>query len=126
MDIAATEKQPTLRITVEPAGPGEVVMAVYGELDCATVDRLRAAFTELFNRGDIEAIGLDLRRLSLIDSTGVGTLVVAQRISAQVGVRLRLIAVSAIAARVLGVLGVEVTPGLPMAANDPAAMVGTN
>lgn len=123
MDKAAADEQPKLRITVEPAGPDEFAVAVYGELDCATADQLRAVLTELLNRGDIHAIGVDLRGLEFIDSTGVGTLVVAQRISAQVGVRLRLIAVSAFAARVLRILGVDVMLGLPPARIDGEALV---
>jgi anti-anti-sigma factor len=124
MDIAVPDGQPKLRIAVEPAGHDEVVVLVGGELDCATADQLRAAITELLNGGDIHAIGLDLRGLDFIDSTGIGTLVVAQRISAQVGVRFRLVAVSAFAARVLGGLGVDVMLGLPPARIDTAALVG--
>jgi anti-anti-sigma factor len=124
MDIAVPGGRSKLRIAVEPAGHDEVIVAVRGELDCATADQLRAAITALLNGGDVHAIGLDLRGLGFIDSTGIGTLVVAQRISAQVGVRLRLIAVSAFAARVLGVLGVDVMLGLPPARIDTAAVVG--
>ncbi|NJC69138.1 STAS domain-containing protein [Planosporangium thailandense] len=126
MDTAVADEQPKLRITVDPTGPDEVVVAVYGELDCATADQFRGVLTELLNRGDIHAIGVDLRGLAFIDSTGVGTLVVAQRISAQVGVRLRLIAVSAFATRVLGILGVDVMLGLPPARIDRADLVHTD
>jgi anti-anti-sigma factor len=124
MDIAVPPERPKLRIGVEPAGRGEVIVAVRGELDCASADQLRAAITGLINRGDITAIGLDLRGLDFIDSTGIGTLVVAQRISQQVGVRLRLTAVSAFAARILAVLGVDVMLGLPPARTDTDALVG--
>ncbi|GII24855.1 STAS domain-containing protein [Planosporangium mesophilum] len=118
--------QSRLRIAIEAAGRDEVVVVVTGELDCATADQLRTAITALLNRGDVHAIGLDLRGLGFIDSTGIGTLVVAQRISAQVGVRLRLTAVSAFAARVLGVLGVDVILGLPPARIDTTALVGAD
>jgi anti-anti-sigma factor len=123
MDDVVPEEQANLRIGVEPAGRDEVIMAVGGKLGSATAHRLRTAITALLNRGGIRTIGLDLRRLDFIDSTGIGTLVVAQRISAQMGVRLRLTAVSAFAARVLGALGVDVMLGLPPARIDTAALV---
>ncbi|MGC9665545.1 STAS domain-containing protein [Planosporangium sp. 12N6] len=126
MDIAVPTKQPELRIKIEEVGSGEVVLAVNGELDCATADQLRTAITALLNRGGLTAIGLDLRGLSFVDSTGIGTLVVAQRISHQVGVRLRLTAVSAFAARILGILGLDVTLGLPTARADTTALVSAD
>jgi anti-anti-sigma factor len=126
MDNVVPEGQSKLRIGVEPAGRDEVIVAVGGKLGCTTADRLRAAITALLNRGGIHTIGLDLRRLDFIDSTGIGTLVVAQRISAQVGVRLRLTAVSAFAARILSALGVDVMLGLPPARIDTAALAGAD
>jgi anti-anti-sigma factor len=126
MDNVVPDDQAKLRIGVEPAGRDEVIMAVGGKLGSATADRLRAAITALLNRGGIHTIGLDLRRLDFIDSTGIGTVVVAQRISAQVGVRLRLIAVSAFAARILGMLSVDVMLGLPPARIDTAALAGAD
>jgi anti-anti-sigma factor len=126
MDNVVPEDQAKLRIGVEPAGRDEVIMAVDGKLGSTTAHRLRTAITALLNRGGIHTIGLDLRRLDFIDSTGIGTLVVAQRISAQVGVRFRLTAVSAFATRILGVLGVDVLLGLPAARINTAALVGAD
>lgn len=115
MDDVVPGDQPTLRIGVEPAGRDEVIMTVRGKLGSATAHRLRTAITAVLNRGGIRTIGLDLRRLNAIDATGIDTLVIAQRISAQVGVRLRLTAVSAFAAHLLGALGADVMRGLPPA-----------
>jgi anti-anti-sigma factor len=123
---AAAQGEPTLQIGVERVGRDEVTVFVRGELDCATTDQLRAAITELLNGGGIAAIGLDLRGLEFIDSTGIGTLVVAQRICREVGVRLRLTAVNAFAARILGVVGVDAALGLPAGAADAAALVGAD
>ncbi|GAA1823007.1 STAS domain-containing protein [Planosporangium flavigriseum] len=124
--VAAAQGKPTLQIGVEPVGRAEVTVSVHGELDCATADQLRSAITELLNRGGLTAIGLDLRGLTFIDSSGIGTLVVAQRICQQVGVRMRLTAVNAFAARVLGVVGVDAALGLPATAGAPAALVGAD
>jgi anti-anti-sigma factor len=74
----------------------------------------------------VAAIGLDLRGLDFIDSTGIGTVVVAHRICHQVGVRLRLTAVSAFAARILGVVGVDAALGLPTAPGDMGVLVGAD
>jgi anti-anti-sigma factor len=105
-----------LNIEVEPAGHGEVVMAVQGELDCSTAPELREAITAILNRGGVTTIGLDLRGLGFVDSTGIGTLVVAQRICAAVGVRLKLTAVSPFAARLLGLVGIADALGMPESA----------
>jgi anti-sigma B factor antagonist len=103
---------------------GEVVVVVRGELDCATSGELRAAIIHLLNHGGIAAIGLDLRAVQFLDSIGIGTLVVAERICRQVGVRLRLTAASVFASRLLHVLGIGEALGLP-AHTDDAARVDT-
>ncbi|GIH15638.1 STAS domain-containing protein [Rugosimonospora africana] len=95
-----------LQIDVNSANTSEVTVVVNGELDMSGAARLRETFTSLLNGGKTRAVGLDLRGLSFIDSTGIGTLVVAQRICAEVGVRMQLIGVSPFAARVLSVTGV--------------------
>jgi anti-anti-sigma factor len=102
-----------LEISLEPVRRGEVAVQVRGALDCATSGQFRETITELLNRGGIENIGVDLREVHFLDSTGVGTLVVAQRICAGVGVRLRLTAVSAFASRLLGIVGINEVLGLP-------------
>jgi anti-sigma B factor antagonist len=102
-----------LEIRVEPHSGDEIIVVVRGELDCATSGRLRAAITALLNRGGIAAIGLDLRGVEFLDSIGMGTLVVAQRICRQVGVGLRVTAVSGFAARLLHVSGIDEALGLP-------------
>ncbi|GII25664.1 STAS domain-containing protein [Planosporangium mesophilum] len=127
MDNApAAQGRPRLRIAVEKVGPDEVTVSVRGELDLATADQLRSAISALLNRGAVTCIGLDLRGLDFIDSTGIGTLVVAQRICQQVGVKLRLTAVNAFAARILGVVGVDDSLGLPPAHPDTVDLVGVD
>jgi anti-sigma B factor antagonist len=95
-----------LDVRVEPVKDGEAIVRVAGELDMASAEQLRHAVTHLLNAGKARVIGLDLRDLTFLDSTGIGTLVVAQRISRHVGVELRLIAVSAFATHVLNIAGV--------------------
>jgi anti-sigma B factor antagonist len=107
-----------LEIRVKPAARDEVVVSARGELDWATSGELRAAITALLNRGGIGAIGLDLSAVEFIDSIGIGTLVAAQRICQQVGVRLRLTAASAFTARLLHVVGVGEALGVPAPAAE--------
>jgi anti-anti-sigma factor len=126
MDNVVPGDHTKLRIGVEPTGRDEVIMTVGGKLGSGTAHRLRTAITGVLNRGGVRTIGLDLRRLNFIDSTGIGTLVIAQRISAQVGVQLRLTAVSAVAAHLLGALGVDVMRGLPPARVNTLALGGAD
>ena len=107
-----------LEIRVEPVSRDEVVVSACGELDWATSGELRAAITALLNRGGTVAIGLDLSAVGFIDSIGIGTLVAAQRICQQVGVRLRLTAVNAFTARVLCVTGLHEALGLPAGSDN--------
>jgi anti-anti-sigma factor len=107
-----------LDIRVEPVSRDEAVVVVRGELECATSGQLRAAITALLNRGGVAAIGVDLSGVEFLDSIGVGTIVVAQRICQQVGVRLRLTAASAFASRLLHVTGVDEALGLPAHTNE--------
>ncbi|GAA1790475.1 STAS domain-containing protein [Planosporangium flavigriseum] len=126
MDNVVPGDQAKLQIGVEPAGRDEVIMTVGGKLGAGTAHRLRTAITAILNREGVRTIGLDLRRLNSIDSTGIGTIVIAQRISAQAGVRLRLTAVSAFAAHLLSTLGVDVMHGLPPAHLSTAALAGAD
>ena len=75
------------------------MVAVSGGLDATTAGTLRAALTALLNRGGLDIISLDLRRVDLLDSAAVGTLVAAQRICRDMGVQLRLTAAGPAGAR---------------------------
>ena len=95
-------------LEIETTGRGAVSLAVRGELDMLHAPSLRAAVTGLLNRGDVTAITLDIRGVTFIDSTGLGTVVVAHRIAAGVGVALRVTAASPAAARLTQFLGADV------------------
>ena len=90
-----------LEVGVDQLGPGEVVVVVRGGLDVTTAGTLRAALSALLNRGGLDTIGLDLRQVDLLDPAAVGTLVAAQRICGEVGVRLRVTASGPVGARLL-------------------------
>lgn len=67
-------------------------MVVSGALDVTTAGTLRAALTTLLNRGGLDTIGLDLRRVHLLEPAAVGTLVAARRICHDMGIQLRVTA----------------------------------
>lgn len=92
---------------IDTVGADPVTVVVRGEVDLLSAARLRATITELLNRGDVTIINLDIAGVTFLDSTGLGTLIVAHRISAVAGVTLRLTAVSPFAARLLTVTGAE-------------------
>jgi anti-sigma B factor antagonist len=97
----------TLNIEIDDTNVGEAIVRVSGELDLlASAGRLREVVSDLLNARQTKVIGLDLKRLTFVDSTGIGTLVVAHRICEQVGVELKLLAVSPFAAHVLKIVGV--------------------
>lgn len=56
----------------QPAGPHTVV-GVTGELDVASAPMLRDSLLALLNRG-VDSLVVDLRGVTFIDSTGVGSL----------------------------------------------------
>jgi anti-sigma B factor antagonist len=95
-----------LQIHITGADP--VTVTVRGELDLPHAAQLRAAITDLLNRGGMTTINLDIEDVTFVDSTGLGTLVVAHRVCRTAGVTLRLTAVNPFAARLLTVVGAEI------------------
>ena len=69
--------------------PGCVIVTVAGEIDIATVGRLRERLTVLTARG-LPLIA-DLDQVSFIDATGLGTLAGAARQAAEHGVSLHVV-----------------------------------
>jgi anti-anti-sigma factor len=91
-----------LSVTLEEAR-GVPVVSATGELDIASVPELRAAFLEATThagRGHGETNGgtgqkpvvADLRRLSFMDSMGLGLLMEIRKIFGELGIGLRLVA----------------------------------
>lgn len=104
-------------LEIQTTGFGTVTVVVRGDLDMRHAPSLQAAITALLNRGDVTAIDLDLAGVRSVDPTGLGTIIVAHRIAGAVQVRLRLVAVSPPAARLLHVVRAEaLMPARPRAA----------
>jgi anti-sigma B factor antagonist len=88
------------------------VVALNGEVDYATAKVFREAVSAALHAGNVHAIVVDLGGVTFLDSTGVGTLVVASRICAELGVRLNVCNVHPFIARLFAVLGVSEALGV--------------
>jgi anti-sigma B factor antagonist len=84
----------------------QLVVAVRGELDLATVEEFRDALEQAAT-SDAERIVVDLANLSFIDSRGITALLEANAASRQDGDRLRFHGASGQVARALSMTGVD-------------------
>ncbi|MCU1488829.1 MAG: anti-sigma-factor antagonist [Acidimicrobiaceae bacterium] len=83
---------------------GHPVLFVYGEIDVMTAPRLHGALAELVAEAPSSLL-VDLANVSFVDSTGLGTLVVAHRHLEERGGTLRLVSVPGNVLQVLDVTG---------------------
>lgn len=70
---------PHLDVTEEGPAEGTRVIALRGELDVATVGRLRAALAPIVEDNSVTKVVVDLVEVTFIDSTGLMTLLNALR-----------------------------------------------
>jgi len=70
---------PNLDVVEERPDPGTRLVALRGELDVATVGRLRAALTPIIEDPAAQLLVVDLVEVTFIDSTGLMTLLNALR-----------------------------------------------
>ena len=89
------------------------VIALRGEVDYTTAQQFREEVSTLLAGGELKVLVIDLKEVSFLDSTGVGTLVVASRICVDCGVRMLLRDVNPFIARLFSVLGVSDVLGVP-------------
>lgn len=95
-----------LLITTSDLGDRCVQLSLFGEVDCATSPELREAINDVLCNRNPATIYVDVAGITLLDSTGIGTLVVAHRIANDVCVRLVVVNPNRFVARLFGVLGV--------------------
>jgi anti-sigma B factor antagonist len=106
-----------LSLSIQTSRPGtrETVIALHGEVDYATALELRAAISATLGTGNIDTIIVDLAGVTFLDSTGVGTLVVAARICTDLAVGFRVIEPNPFIAKLFTVVGVAEMLGVPVA-----------
>jgi anti-anti-sigma factor len=105
----------SLSIQTRRRGDRETVIVLHGEVDYATALDLRAAISATLAAGDVDTIVVDLAGVTFLDSTGVGTLVVAVRICDDLRVELRVCDPNPFIAKLLTVVGVAEMLGIPAA-----------
>ena len=103
----------SLSIETRPAGGRTLLVVLHGEVDYATAQDVRAAISTALTAGGVDAIVVDLAGVTFLDSTGVGTLVVARRICDDVGVRFRVRDPNPFLAKLFTVVGVAEVLGVP-------------
>jgi len=95
-----------LTISSHAPYPGLLTLALAGELDLSAADALRDAVTEAVKSPDVDAVLVDLDKVTFLDSTGIGVLVAGWRSANDGGKRLRIDNARGMAREVLGITGV--------------------
>jgi anti-sigma B factor antagonist len=111
-------------LTLDVTTHGEVpVVAVNGDLDIYTHERLR----QLFKDGEVLAgphVVLDLSGIGFLDSSGVGSIVVANRVAAGEGTTLHLVAEEQRVLKLFALTGVDRTVPVHPALQDALTSIG--
>jgi anti-sigma B factor antagonist len=95
-----------------------------GELDLATVPKLREEFEAVFSDGDAEVIVVDLTKLDFIDSTGIHALLEMNAVCEHTE-RLRIVNGSPPVVRLIDIAGVRDHLPIITSADDPRAPLPT-
>jgi anti-sigma B factor antagonist len=103
----------SLSMQTRRQGTRETVITLHGEVDYATALDLRAAISATLSTGDVDRIIVDLAGVTFLDSTGVGTLVVAARICDDLMVEFRVNEPNPFIAKLFTVVGIAELLGLP-------------
>src|SRR6266508_4057523 len=77
-----------LLVNTSELGDRCVQVTLTGEVDCATAPELREAINEVLCQRNPATIYVDVANITLLDSTGIGTIVVAHRIARELCVDL--------------------------------------
>jgi len=107
-----------LSIDTRAIGERAVLLTLHGEVDYASAQELRSAITTALS-GRIDRLVISLADVTFLDSTGIGTLVVAQRICEGVRVALQIRDTSPFIARLFEVVGVADMLGVAGPADAP-------
>jgi anti-sigma B factor antagonist len=101
------------------AHPGQAILVLHGELDLATKSRLHEVVMAQLGVSGLGTLGLDLTGITFLDSTGISVLVELRRQAQERGISTEIVAVSQRAARVLTIVGLADSFGIPP---DPDAV----
>lgn len=105
----------SLSIQTRRQGARKSVITLYGEVDYATALEFRAAMSATLSTGNVDMIIVDLSGVTFLDSTGLGTLVAAARICAELRVQFEISDANPFIAKLFTVVGVAEMLGIPAA-----------
>ncbi|RRR97343.1 MULTISPECIES: STAS domain-containing protein [Glycomyces] len=97
----------TLSIETATTDTGVVTVELSGEVDYATAPQIRETITNALEAGGATAIRVDVAKVTVLDSTGIGTIVVAYRIAREMGVALAVVNPNRFITRLFTVVGAE-------------------
>jgi anti-anti-sigma factor len=92
-------------VRVRPLGKGVVLVSVAGEIDIATVGKLRVVLTPLSSDPRVRLLVCDLSEVSFFGCSGVSVLLGARTTLSARGARLRVVATRNVVLRPLTVMG---------------------
>jgi anti-sigma B factor antagonist len=102
----------SLSIETRPADARTMLVILKGEVDYATAQDVRMTISAALGGGGVERIVADVAGVTFLDSTGVGTLVVARRICADCRVAFSIRNPNPFVAKLLTVVGVAEALGV--------------
>lgn len=78
-----------LHCTIESADGG-IVVTPDSDIDLDTGSQLRQVLQDVIGRANVKRIDVDMRKVTFLDSSGIGVLVAAHKAAAENGATLRL------------------------------------
>jgi anti-anti-sigma factor len=112
-------------VTSQHLADGAAVVDVRGELDVTTVTAFRTLLVDTIRRHRPARVVVDMRRVTFMDSTGIGALVVGYNAAREVGAEFRVRDPSTFVQRQLHITGLTDVFGLPAAAPSSAGQTST-
>ncbi|MGH8793064.1 MAG: STAS domain-containing protein [Stackebrandtia sp.] len=97
----------TLSIATRTAADGGMVLTLEGEVDYATAPQIRETITNGLRTASLSYIKVDVAKVTVLDSTGIGTLVVGYRIARDMGVPVTVVNPTKFITRLFTVVGAE-------------------
>jgi anti-sigma B factor antagonist len=120
--VETVHQEGHVKLSIETRQPRqrETVLTLSGEVDYESAQDLRSAVTRALD-GRIDSLIINLAGVTFLDSTGIGTLVVARRICHGCGVTMHIREANPFIVRLFAVVGVCDVLGVPLPAGAVAS-----
>jgi anti-sigma B factor antagonist len=110
-------------VTSQHLDDGAAIIDVRGELDVTTVNGFRTLLVDTITRQRPARVVVDMRRVTFMDSTGIGALVVGYNTAREIGADFTVRNPSAFVLRQLHITGLTEVFGMPPATPGAAPTV---